>query len=214
MNRELIKEYFEVSLKNHLAVEGSPEEEATYDRLDAIWKDYREDDRRMTNLLLIDHPTGSIEERLHNINKTLQEKTIMLNILENKEDYLKLRDFWKTLHAEGKHKATRREYTTGIYDTATKSWLKGYHMESDLEFRQHLIYLAAVGRDLSKATTNMHLETIENMLSSLRYCSVNPQGNTWFFGYFEGIIDPKYRPAIINRILKHFEMELVSFKNR
>ena len=53
----------------------------------------------------------------------------MMNVFENKEDYLKLRDFWKTFHAEKKYAPVQKEFTRFDYGQR-KSVVAGYHMVS------------------------------------------------------------------------------------
>ena len=124
----------------------------------------------------------------------------MNNVFENKEDFLKLRDFWKQFHADGKHKGVPVEYNTGNYDVETRSWKKAYHMVSPLTRDSHLIYLAAMGRSLGKAVGNASPETITEIKSNLGY-----RGDAYWFSLFDDAIDKKYRAAILQRLTEYFD---------
>ena len=213
MNHTALLNYFKTSLSMRQAKESSKTEDVCLSHLDNIWfKDFGEDDRRMVNLLLVDHnsrtsPEG-IEAVLQKIITTLQEKPVMLNVFENKEDYLKLKNFWQKYHADGKYKAVPVEYSTGIYDKETRTFAKAYHMESELGFRYHLVYLAATGKCISKATRGMWLETIEGVLDYIRWARKDKaNAKNYFFDLFGEAIDEKYYDAILNRIDEYFTIE-------
>lgn len=183
MNHEKINEYLTL-LRQLDHTSDNALQDALLDKLDYIWwKEFNEED--------IDFVNAEVKRSNDEEKRSQQEKTIMNNVFENKEDFLKLRDFWKQYHAEGRHKAVPVEYQTGWYDTATKSYIKAYHMVSPLQVKSHLIYLAAMGRSLEKAVGNAHKETLLDISYSLGHSD---------FAFFEGAIDQKYYEPILERI--------------
>ncbi len=216
MNREKLLEYFEQSLVMNVAVDDK-EEEAAGDRLDRIWyHEFTENERRLVQLLLNEaYRSGEKVTPKHAIKQIiakLQEKPVMMNVFENKEDYLKLRDFWKTFHAEKKYAAVPKEFTRFDY-SQRKSVVAGYHMVSPLEFRHHLVYLAAVGRDMEKGTKGMWLSTIEGIRSDLSFVRNRPADlKKYWFELFGDAIDEKYYGVIADRIKDFFDSEYQSFK--
>lgn len=126
----------------------------------------------------------------------------MMNVFENKEDYLKLRNFWKKLHAEKKYIPVPEPQTRYEY-SQHKIVEVGYHMVSPLKFEHHLIYLAAMGRDLDKATKGMWLSTITDIRNYFNY--------SWF-SFFGDSIDEKYRDIIWKRIKDYFDMRYEAYR--
>lgn len=216
MNRKLILKYFEQSLVMNVAVDDK-EEDTAGDRLDRIWyHKFTENERRLVQLLLNEaYRSGEKVTPKHAITQIiakLQDKPIMMNVFENKVDYLKLRDFWKTFHAEKKYAAVPKEFTRFDY-SQRKSVVAGYHMVSPLEFRHHLVYLAAVGRDLKKGTTGMQLSTIEGIRHDLNFVRNRPADlKKYWFELFGDAIDEKYYGVIADCIKDFFDGQYESFK--
>ena len=182
MNKEKINEYLTL-LRQLDQTSDCALHDALLNKLDYIWwKEFDEED--------IDYVNAEVA-RSNEQEASTQEKVTMNNVFENKEDFLKLRDFWKTYHAEGRHKSVPVEYNTGNYDPTTKSYQKAYHMVSPLQVKSHLIYLAAMGRSLEKAIGNAHKETLLDISYRLGHSD---------FAFFEGSIDQKYYEPILERI--------------
>lgn len=190
MNKEKINEYLTL-LRQLDQTSDCALHDALLDKLDYIWwKEFDEED--------IDYVNAEVA-RSNEQETSTQEKPTMNNVFENKEDFLKLRDFWKQYHAEGRHKAVPVEYQTGWYDPTTKSYIKAYHMVSPLTLKAHLIYLAAMGRSLDKAIGNASPDTLSDIRTWLRYSRKSG------FTIFEGSIDEKYHEAISARIDAYLE---------
>lgn len=124
----------------------------------------------------------------------------MANVFETKEDYLKLRDFWSQLIKDGKHKPVKQEY------------YGGFHMQSPLVFNYHLIYLAATGKCLSKATKGMWLETITTTLHTIHWARKDKAvAKKYFFDFFGDAIAEEHYDAILNRLEEYFTIEKKTF---
>lgn len=109
----------------------------------------------------------------------------MNNIFENKEDYLKLVNFWKQFHADKKYKSVK----VMSYDNTN------FRMVSPLELHHHVIYLAATGKSLDKAFKKATIET----LSKIRWLN----GKYFLdkqFKLFGDAIDEKYHTKIQEKI--------------
>lgn len=134
----------------------------------------------------------------------------MTNIFETKEDYLKLRVFWKTFHAEGGYKPKKISYTAILgYNISTKEFItqEGYDMVSDLTVYHHAIYLAATGKSLEKAFLNISWETasiIKHKISwtLARFDKQLPDYDYYYFKLFGDAIDQKYYTAIQQIIIE------------
>lgn len=192
MNHEKINEYLTL-LRQLDHTSDNALQDALLDKLDYIWwKEFNEED--------IDFVNAEVKRSNDEEKRSQQEKTIMNNVFENKEDFLKLRDFWKQFHAEGKHKAVPVEYSTGFYDVETRSYKKAYHMVSPLTRDSQLVYLAAMGKSLDKALGNATPETLQEIKSNLGY-----RGDAYWFSLFDDAIDKKYRAAILQRLTEYFD---------
>lgn len=174
MNREKLLEYFEKSSVINNTVDDK-EDEVIGDRLDRIWyHEFKEHERRLVNWLLKEaYRTGenvTPEHAIEQIIIKLKENSVMMNVFENKEDYLKLRNFWKTFHAEGNHKPVKVEYRNS--KPFQSGWSNGdmaFHMKSPLTLKHYMIYLAAVGKSLNKALApTTFRETKEDLLVWVR----------------------------------------------
>ena len=192
MNHEKMNEYLTL-LRQLDHTSDNALQDALLDKLDYIWwKEFNEED--------IDFVNAEVKRSNDEEKRSQQEKTIMNNVFENKEDFLKLRDFWKQFHAEGKHKAVPVEYSTGFYDVETRSYKKAYHMVSPLTRDSQLVYLAAMGKSLDKALGNATPETLQEIKSNLGY-----RGDAYWFSLFDDAIDKKYRAAILQRLTEYFD---------
>ena len=187
MNHEKINEY--LTLRRQLDYSSDDAlQDALLGKLDYIW--WKELDEEDIEFINAEVKRSNDEEA-----RSQQEKTTMNNVFENKEDFLKLRDFWKKFHADGKHKAVPVEYNTGFYDLATKSYIKAYHMVSPLTRDAQLVYLAAMGRSLDKAIGNAKYGTLEEIRVRVKHV-----GKSYWFKFFGDDIDEKYYDAILERI--------------
>ena len=98
MNHEKINEYLTL-LRQLDQTSDCALHDALLDKLDYIWwKEFDEED--------IDYVNAEVA-RSNEQEASTQEKVTMNNVFENKEDFLKLRDFWKTYHAEKKYAPVR-----------------------------------------------------------------------------------------------------------
>jgi len=200
MNHEKINEYLTLLRQLDYSSDDALQD-ALLGKLDYIW--WKELDEEDIEFINAEVKRSNDEEA-----RSQQEKPVMLNVFENKEDYLKLKNFWQKYHADGKYKAVPVEYSTGIYDKETRTFAKAYHMESELGFRYHLVYLAATGKCISKATRGMWLETIEGVLDYIRWARKDKaNAKNYFFDLFGEAIDEKYYDAILNRIDEYFTIE-------
>lgn len=135
------------------------------------------------------------EKELINNHSSLQEIKKMTNIFDNKEDYMKLKTFWKKYHAEKRYARVPVEFHR--YDYTVKDVVvAGTHMVSPLQLAHHAIYLAATGKSLEKAFGKCWSETINVLCYTLHR-------NYWnsLFKLFEDSIDEKYRERICEKIL-------------
>jgi hypothetical protein len=200
MKYEAVKKYYEIMLKRERTSDQMYE--ALSDMLDKLWYDFTPEELEFANSLQIPELSNTecrIIAKLNLIKEIqMNTQTTHTSVFETKEDYLKLRTFWKQFHAEGKHKAVKVEYqhskpnSSGYYDGDM-----GFHMQSQLTLRQHLIYLAAMGKPLSKAlseTTYTETKNDIKVIFGWKLTAVQP------FKLFGDAIDPKYQEAIIARI--------------
>lgn len=208
MNYTNIKQYFDLLLKRERTSDQMYE--AIGEKLDKIWYDFGEDEVNEANRLLQETKGEQKECRYYKILSTIEEKIMNekthKSVFETREDYQKLRTFWKQFHAEGKHKAVPVEYRTSKpFNSGYGDGELAYHKVSPLTMYHHMVYLAAMGKPLACAFRNVsyhtHLDAIWYVSKGNSYGIYNKQNNP--FALFGDAIDPKYHDAIIERITKY-----------
>lgn len=180
MNRDLIKLYFEQSLKAYVTLNRT-EEECLHSKMDDIWfNQFNDTDRRAVRYLQMDHKyrlvDGTTKARLQSINDYLGTRTLHANVFESKEEYLNLLTHWRGLHATGEHK-------TDLVNSYT-----------------YLMYMAARGLDLTKAFDKAGRYTSRNHISFITYLLKDERVRNEWFAIFGDSIHEKYRMIILNRM--------------
>lgn len=188
------------------------------DKLDKIWYSMTDEEHDYMNSLRDNNQHLSKDTRIRNALEelkqhsteelTMTETKTYNNVFENREDYQKLRAFWKQFHADGKHKAVKEEYRTS--KPGESGWGNGelaYHKVSPLNAIHHAIYLAAMGKNLKKAFGSMDVRgpNYDVLLNAAWWGKtriengMEPNG-TAIWNLFEDSIDVKYRLAILQRV--------------
>lgn len=144
----------------------------------------------MTHATLLDNQTSDTNETLNLFSNkeiamnTTTETTVRNNsVFETKEEYLAFRSFWRQLFKDKKH----LKQPEAFYDWKGK--VAGYHRVSALGLKEHLIFLAASGKNMDKAFETMQKHTARNLY-----------GVSKSFALFGSVIDEKYHKAISDRI--------------
>lgn len=201
MKYDAVKKYYEIMLKRERTSDQMYE--ALSGMLDKLWYDFTPEELEFTNSLNVPELTNTeccIIAKLNLIKEIEMTTKTYANVFENKEDYLKLRDFWKAFHAEGKHKPVKVEYRTS--KPFQSGWGNGdmaFHMESPLTLKHHMIYLAAVGKSLDKAfAPTTYSATKEDLSAWVRW-----KNGIYPFELFGDAIDPKYYDTIKGRIQEY-----------
>lgn len=195
--------YFEISLSVH-ETGYIPEEERLLEQLDKIWlDDLSPTEHEEVNRLLREQHSHGVEthQALVNIINSLKENETMTRIFETKEEYLKLRQFWKDYHANGLHRKVECEGEA--YSSTTGEFYPFNYMESPLWSVHHLIYLAASGKPLDKAIGNRKEDTNIFLLNSFRFL----RGRNSYFILFGDSIPEKYYTPICERIIEYLTEE-------
>ena len=117
----------------------------------------------------------------------------MTNIFETKEQYLEFRNFWKTFHKDGGHKAKKVDQTTYNYLTG-KNVVTGYRLESDLKGGHHMVYLAILGKNFDKGFGNATYSTLETLRVAFKH---SPHRFTEFF---DGYLTEEQKTVAVDRI--------------
>lgn len=204
MKYEAVKKYYEVMLKRERTSDQMYE--ALSDMLDKLWYDFTPEELEFAQSLQIPELSNTecrIIAKLNLIKEIEMTTKTYANVFENKEDYLKLRDFWKAFHAEGKHKAVKVEYRTSKpFQSGYANGDMAFHMESSLTLTHHLIYLAATGKSLDKAFSEWTTRETKNRLYDWKYWNPNPS-----FKLFGDAIDAKYHGPIMRRIQEYLDSQ-------
>lgn len=203
MNNNNLLTYFETSLSVY-ETGYIPEEERLLEQLDKIWlDDLSPTEHEEANRLLREQYSHGVEphEALSNIVNSLKENETMTSIFETKEEYLKLRQFWKDYHASGLHRKVELEGEA--YSRATGEFHPFNYMESPLWSVHHLIYLAASGKSLDKAIGNRKKDTNNFLLYNFSFL----RGRNSHFILFGDSIPEKYYTPICERIIEYLKEE-------
>jgi hypothetical protein len=124
--------------------------------------------------------------------------TTVNNIFENKDQYIAFRTKWKSLFAEGFHKAVKKPIQTYNYNKRDME-IVGYRSESPLTVYHHAIFAVATGRDLNKFFSNHRKAKYMSPILYWKLLFNEPKA----FDIFEGLFTEDQKKAITARITEY-----------
>lgn len=200
MNEKLLN-YFELSLAANEATCES-DGDKTLSELDNIWWNVLgTNEREKVNALMSEQYSRGkgVHEALVEIINLLQETKTMTSIFESKEEYIKLKNFWKEYHKLKLYQKIEVEGESYNYESGETDIF--YYRESPLKSLHHLIYLTAVGKSLEKAIGNCKEDTVNYIL----YCFLHLRSRNSWFSLFDDAISKKYYDGICEQIIEYLK---------